>query len=245
MAQAASSITGSPCARAQRQDPGEVAGHADLVDAQDRLGPRRDRRRDAGRVQVEGGRVDVDEHRDGTALADDVGRGDEAVADGDHFVAGPDSGREQRQMQRGGAVRDRAGVRVPRPRPRTRPRTRRPRPPATASRSRPRRPPRPPPPSPSQGRAIGIMPPARPATAVPARLARHQRDELAQPLLERYRRHEAEQLARRPSVPASRRGTGLTARSGRVLGHEIGPVHRRGEEFGQLAAGWSRCRCRR
>ena len=56
-------------------------------------------------------RLDVDEDRRRAAVADGVGGGDEGVADGDDLVARPDADRQQRQVQRRGAVRHRAGVR--------------------------------------------------------------------------------------------------------------------------------------
>ena len=93
-----------------RHQRGEVAGHADLVDGEDRLGPRGDRGRDGGDVDVVAAVLDVDEDRHAAALADGVRRGDEGVADRHHLVARPDADGEEREVQRGGAVRDGAGV---------------------------------------------------------------------------------------------------------------------------------------
>ena len=73
IAQAASSISGSPCARATAMIARQVAGHAHLVDAEDRPGARRDRRRDRRRIDVEAAGLDVDEDRHRAALADGVG----------------------------------------------------------------------------------------------------------------------------------------------------------------------------
>ena len=89
MAQAASSITGSACRRAIGRMARQVAGHAELVHAEDGAGARGDGRFDQLRIDVEGQRVDVHEHRRRAAIADAVGRGDEGMADRDHLVAGP------------------------------------------------------------------------------------------------------------------------------------------------------------
>ena len=62
-------------------------------------------------IDVEGRRLDVDKHRRRAAVADDVGGGDEGVADRDHLVARPDAEGQQRQMQRRRAVRNGAGMR--------------------------------------------------------------------------------------------------------------------------------------
>ena len=45
------------------------------------------------------------------AVVDGIGGGDERVADRNHFVAGADADREQRQVERGRAVGDGARVR--------------------------------------------------------------------------------------------------------------------------------------
>ena len=77
---------------------------------QDRLGPRRDRGLDRGRVHRPGRRVDVDEDRGRPGVDDRGDRGDEGHRHGDHLVARPDPGREQREMQRRGARVHRDGV---------------------------------------------------------------------------------------------------------------------------------------
>ena len=92
------------------RDPGQVAGHAHLVHAEDGLGALGDGGLQARRVQVEGVRLDVHEDRGGAAVADAVGGGDEGVADGDDLVARLDADRQQRQVQGRGAARNRAGV---------------------------------------------------------------------------------------------------------------------------------------
>ena len=103
-------MTGRPCRRGDRRDARQVAGHAHLVHAEDGLGARRDGGLETRRVDVEGVRLDVHEDRRGAAVADAVGGGDEGVADRDDLVARLDADRQQRQVQGGGAARDRAGV---------------------------------------------------------------------------------------------------------------------------------------
>ena len=56
-------------------------------------------------VDVVGLRVDVDEHDLRPGHLDRLGRGDEAVGDGDDLVAGADAERLQRDEERVGAVR--------------------------------------------------------------------------------------------------------------------------------------------
>ena len=111
LAQAASSMTGDAASTADLDDAGEIAGHAELVHAQNRLRASGDRRLDQRRIHVERAGLDVDEHRRGAAIADGVGRGDEGMADGDDLVAGADADRQQRQVQRRRAVGHRTGVR--------------------------------------------------------------------------------------------------------------------------------------
>ncbi len=79
------------------------------ADGHDRLGPRRDRGLDQGRVDREVVLTDVDEDRPCAGVEDAVRAGDEGERDGDHLVAGADPVRQQRQVQRGrpGARRDR------------------------------------------------------------------------------------------------------------------------------------------
>ena len=72
-AQAASSTTCSPWAPRDRHDRIQVAGHADLVHAEDGARPRGDRRRDQRGIHVVADRLDVDEDRRRAAMADDVG----------------------------------------------------------------------------------------------------------------------------------------------------------------------------
>ena len=55
-------------------------------------------------------RPDVDEDRPGPDRVDGVGRSDESMADGDDIAARPYPGSLECQVQRGGAVRDHAGV---------------------------------------------------------------------------------------------------------------------------------------
>src|SRR6185436_16631056 len=92
---------------ADLEDAREVARHAELVDDENCARLRRQRRRDALRIDVTGRRFDVDEHRRPAAVADGVGGGDERMADRDDLVAGLDADGEQGEMERGRAVRDR------------------------------------------------------------------------------------------------------------------------------------------
>ena len=110
MPQAASSTTGTPSPLAISQDRGDVAGKAHLVNAENGRGAPRHRRGDVTRIDIVAVGLDIDENGRGAALADGIGAGYETVADGDHLAAGADADRQERQMQRRGAVRNRAGV---------------------------------------------------------------------------------------------------------------------------------------
>src|SRR4051812_46406126 len=59
----------------------EIAGHADLVDAEDRTRQRSDRGFDETRIDVVSGGIDIDKNRSGAAVADAVGGGDIRVTD--------------------------------------------------------------------------------------------------------------------------------------------------------------------
>ena len=184
-----------------RQDRGQIAGHA-------RSGGRTriarvcggDRRGDPGRVDVVAVGLDVDEDRHRAALADRVGRGDEGVADRDHLVARADADGQQREMQRRGAVGHGAGVRRAdhggelRLEGRDLRALRQPagedRRAAASASSRP-----------TKGLAIGIMTPL-----LQRRVAPHRPppvDEIADALVERHRRGEAEPP---PAAAPRRRG---------------------------------------
>ena len=65
---------------------------------------------DPRRVEVEGARIDIDEYRPCPEVTDHFGRGREREGRGYNLVAGPDAKREQREMQRARAVRDRQRV---------------------------------------------------------------------------------------------------------------------------------------
>ena len=73
------------------------------VDRQDGPGALGDRCLDQTRVDGVGLRVDVHEHGRGAAVADRRDGGNEGERHGDDFVAGPDAGGEQGQVQRAGA----------------------------------------------------------------------------------------------------------------------------------------------
>ena len=87
--------------------PGEVhrqnRAHAAMLAAFERLF-------DPRRVEVEGAGIDIDEHRPRSEIAEHLGRGRERERRGDDLVAGPDAEREQRQMQRARAMRNRQRV---------------------------------------------------------------------------------------------------------------------------------------
>ena len=86
-------------ATSQGNEAAQVAGHANLMHAQDGSGARRDGLFDERRVDVVGERIDVDEHRLRADVTDAVGGGDVRVTDGDHFVAALHSGSYQREME--------------------------------------------------------------------------------------------------------------------------------------------------
>ncbi len=65
---------------------------------------------DPRRIEVEGAGIDIDKHRTRPKVADHFGCGRESERRGDNFVTRPDPEREQRQMKRARAVRDRQGV---------------------------------------------------------------------------------------------------------------------------------------
>ena len=65
---------------------------------------------DPRRVDVEGVGIDIDEDRARAEVAHHFGGRGEGERRGDDLVAGPDAEREQREMQRAGAMRDRERV---------------------------------------------------------------------------------------------------------------------------------------
>src|SRR6266852_4979398 len=81
------------------------------MDGKDGAGARRDCRLHQRRIDAEGVRLDI--HKNGLRAGeqDRVGRGDECEWNGDDFVAGADSVREERQVKAGGARGDRHRVR--------------------------------------------------------------------------------------------------------------------------------------
>src|SRR5262249_22663979 len=70
----------------------------------------RNGRLNAGRVDVIGMRVDIDENGGCTAISDAVRSGDERMADGDDFIPGANASSQEGEMQRGGAIGYSAGV---------------------------------------------------------------------------------------------------------------------------------------
>ena len=75
MACAASSITGNPVPCADRHDRVQIARLPGEIDGHERLGPRRERALDRGRVDVERVGFDVDEHRACAPVDDHICRG--------------------------------------------------------------------------------------------------------------------------------------------------------------------------
>ena len=86
----------------------EVGGVAEDVHRQQRRRALRDRRRGGVRVEVQRHRVDVGEHGPRALVHGHVGAGHERERARDDLVAVADAGRAQRQVQPGGAARDRA-----------------------------------------------------------------------------------------------------------------------------------------
>ena len=86
----------------------EIGGLAVEVDRQNRFRPRREAVGDPVRVHGVSDRIDVDEHRPGTAVTDCPAGGDERHRDSQHLVARPDTGPEEREVQggRSGIQRD-------------------------------------------------------------------------------------------------------------------------------------------
>src|SRR5690606_8284993 len=77
----------------------EVAGHAELVNAEDRPGARRDCRLDQIGIDVVAIRLDVDEDGNSPTVADRIRGRDEGVTDGDDLVAGLHADSAQGEMQ--------------------------------------------------------------------------------------------------------------------------------------------------
>src|SRR6185437_3957709 len=90
---------------------GHVAWHADLMDTKDRSRAAGDRRLDEIWVHVESCRVDVYKDRNAAAIANAIRGGDIRVTDRYNLVASPHTGREQRQVERGRAIRNSTCVR--------------------------------------------------------------------------------------------------------------------------------------
>ena len=88
-----------------------VAGVAGEVHRQNRahapIGAALERLLDARGIDVEGARIDVDEHRPRAQVAEHLRRRGESERRGDNLVARTDAERPQRQMQRAGAMRKR------------------------------------------------------------------------------------------------------------------------------------------
>ena len=83
---------------------------AEEVYCHDRARPRGHGSRNRARVEVERVWIDVDQHRARAAELDDVRRGREGVRRHDDLVTRSDLEREQREVERSGARRDRGSV---------------------------------------------------------------------------------------------------------------------------------------
>ena len=97
--------------QAERLERRQVGGEAEDVDGQDRRRARRDRGRRGRRVEVQRARVDVGEDRPRALVDRGVRARDERERRRDDLVAVAHADRAQREVQAGGAARDRARVR--------------------------------------------------------------------------------------------------------------------------------------
>ena len=95
-----------------RADGVDIHRRARIVHRDDRLGPWSDRRfnRFGSNHQVIG--IDIDHHRRRAEQADHVQRGDPGLRRGDHFIAGADTQRHQRNVHAAGRRTDGDGVAV-------------------------------------------------------------------------------------------------------------------------------------
>lgn len=83
-----------------RQDRIHIGQPTVQMHRDDGPGARRDGALDHGRVDVEGPRIGIDQHRRCAGIADGGDRRDEGHRRGDHLIARPDAEGEQRQVQR-------------------------------------------------------------------------------------------------------------------------------------------------
>ncbi len=95
----------------QRAERVEVARLPRVVHRHHRPGARGDPALHLGRIQVERVGPHVREHRRAAPVEHRVGGGREGERRGDHLVAGPDAGREDGRVQRGGPGGDRDAAR--------------------------------------------------------------------------------------------------------------------------------------
>lgn len=82
-----------------------ICGETDLMHGHDGAHARRNFFFQQLRIDVVGARVNINENRRGARVQNAVGGGNETVGRDQHFVAGTDAQRNEREMQRGGAVR--------------------------------------------------------------------------------------------------------------------------------------------
>ena len=80
------------------------------MDRYDRLRARRHRGNRLRRIDVEGDRIDVDQHGPGTKPRDGAGGGEKRVRRRDHLIAGLDVEHHQREQHGVGARRQRDGM---------------------------------------------------------------------------------------------------------------------------------------
>jgi hypothetical protein len=83
----------------ERRHVGRIAEH---MNGEQRGGASGDRRRGRRRIQVQGDRIDVGEHRARSLVQGDVGRGHEGEGTGDDLVALAHPRRAQGEVQSGG-----------------------------------------------------------------------------------------------------------------------------------------------
>ena len=99
-----------PVALGDRRDRLDVAGLAEDVHRDDRLGAWRDRGLERGGIDVERDGIDVGEGDVGTGVQRAVGRRDKRERRGDHLVTRAHTGTDQTEMQASSATRHRCRV---------------------------------------------------------------------------------------------------------------------------------------
>jgi hypothetical protein len=90
------------CPSGNFEDRVHVAGHASVVNWDDRPGPRGDRSGYQLRIDIERARIDIDEDRSRAAQNKRVRRGGKSKRGHDHFIARPYVRENGRHLERGG-----------------------------------------------------------------------------------------------------------------------------------------------